>query len=364
MLEDRIYRNSYVLISKTIGILLYPFYKTFNLFRFKYKINKINIKTILITEYHRIGDVLIIFNAVKILKEAFPKAKIILLCSNYALEIAREMKIADEVIGISVPWTSWDWSPRNWIKVRSFARKLRKYKIDLAFDFKGDIRNSWFIWQTKPKISFGYNTTGGGYFFSRSFQMNQSKHQSFRAIELVEKAGIKYRELVLPKKKINRKGKIVIHIGTSDERRSWPIDYWIKLVGLLKNKYSVALVKIDQSYELEQKLLQKGYPFEIFSGNLTEFKDWLSNQRCIIAPDSMAGHLAAYIGIPVFSIFGSQNPMLTSPQTNIGTIISPNEKCRHARDHWRLCSNCMKSISPKQVVETFEKKIYEFESQH
>ena len=95
----------------------------------------------------------------------------------------------DEVIPITVPWTNWSWSIFDWYKTRSFAKSFSKKNIDLAFDFKGDFRNSWFLWNIYPKVSFGYNTTGGGYFFTNPQTMNQDLHQSERAEALVSNVG-------------------------------------------------------------------------------------------------------------------------------------------------------------------------------
>ena len=63
----------------------------------------------------------------------------------------------------------------------------------------------------------------------------------------------------------------------------------------------------------------------------------------------MAGHLAAHIGIPTISIFGSQNPKQTRPVNNLGIIIGPDSICKHQSDHWRLCKSCMESISSEKV---------------
>ena len=61
------------------------------------------------------------------------------------------------------------WSFLEWYKIRSFAKSLHLLGIDLGVDFKGDIGNSWFLWNIHPKISFGYDTTGGGYFYTILF---------------------------------------------------------------------------------------------------------------------------------------------------------------------------------------------------
>ena len=73
-------------------------------------------------------------------------------------------------------------------------QKVFKKNIDLAFDFKGDIRNAWFLWLTRPKISFGYNTTGGNYFFTNPMEMNQNLHQLYRAFNLVSAVGCQHNE--------------------------------------------------------------------------------------------------------------------------------------------------------------------------
>ena len=66
----------------------------------------------------------------------------------------------------------------------------------------------------------------------------------------------------------------------------------------------------------------------------------------------MAGHLAAEIGIPSISIFGSQNPLLTCPLGEYSEFITPLNKCIHKRDHWRLCFYCMDEIN-EEIVYNF-----------
>ncbi len=69
----------------------------------------------------------------------------------------------------------------------------------------------------------------------------------------------------------------------------------------------------------------------------------------LIGNDSMPGHLAAYLGIPTISIFGSQDPKMTCPIGQWITIIKPDESCEHKRNHWRLCQKCMETIDVERV---------------
>ena len=101
---------------------------------------------------------------------------------------------------------------------------------------------------------------------------------------------------------------------------------------------------------------------EYFEGSLTSFCDYIKNQKCLIALDSMAGHLGSFLGIPVVSLFGSQNPELTKPNNKYGKIIKPEKPCKHKRDHWRLCKLCLKSISPEKVYGEVYQHILHIES--
>ena len=98
-------------------------------------------------------------------------------------------------------------------------------------------------------------------------------------------------------------------------------------------------------------------PSAYIETNISGFMNWLKNQSVLIAPDSMAGHLGAYLNIPVISLFGAQNPELTKPLGDGVQVLKPNKKCDHIRDHWRLCSLCMDEIPPEKVLKSIFKVI-------
>ena len=127
-------------------------------------------RTILITEYHRIGDVVMLIPALDMIKKAFPLSRIILITNSDTVQLAEKLRLADTIIGFSSPWTNWEWSLSRWKDTVAFGIGLRKLKIDLAIDFKGDIRNNWFLWLTASKKRVGYDATGGSYFLTSSFE--------------------------------------------------------------------------------------------------------------------------------------------------------------------------------------------------
>ena len=154
-------------------------------------------------------------------------------------------------------------------------------------------------------------------------------------------------------------GCVVLHPGSSDLERSWPDSHWVELARLLSIRFKVSVVITKGSSSLVSKLKIENLELQYFEGSLVSFCDYINNQKCLIALDSMAGHLASYFGIPVISLFGSQNPSLTKPKNKYGKIIKPKTICKHDRDHWRLCKLCIESISPRIVYEkTIEHILY------
>ena len=177
--------------------------------------------------------------------------------------------------------------------------------------------------------------------------MNQNLHQRYRAFNLVSAVGCQHIEDQKDQRVFNNDGAVVIHIGATDDRRSWPLDNLLELINLLIKDFKIAVVDVKDAQHIINKI--KDSRVKIFKGDLIQFKSWLTNQKCLVAPDSMAAHLAAFLKIPVVTLFGSQDPKLTSPIAEKSLVITTGKICSHKRDHWRLCSECMHSITPNKV---------------
>jgi len=347
-MSQEIYNPKQLFWSKCVSAIVSPYYNVRNLFRKKVDFDADNVKTILVTEYHKIGDVIIIIPALKALKAQFPSAQLTLVCHPLAVPLAEYFNVADQVVGLKVPWTNWEWSLSKWNRAKQFIQELGVF--DLAFDIKGDFRNSWLLWHSKSGCRFGYSPTGGSYFFTHAVEFPYLKHQSERALALLKPVGVSGKIQHTPPQK-NLNGTVVIHPGASDPRRSWKTSHWFELMQSFSENVSATIVKTPETEGLIEQSKQAGLLFDVFEGTLIEFSQWLSSQRLLVAPDSMAGHLAAYLGIPVVSIFGSQNPNLTSPLGNGVELIQAEMPCNHKRNHWRLCEECMSSISVSRVYE-------------
>ena len=120
---------------------------------------------------------------------------------------------------------------------------------------------------------------------------------------------------------------------------------------LLGHSHKIALVKTDDSIKTINALSEIYPNIFIFTGSLASFGKWLQHQKVLIGMDSMAVHLAGALGVPSLAIFGKQNPDLTKPKFNKSAYIPPKHPCNHKNNHWRLCGECTKTVTPESVFD-------------
>ena len=73
-MKQKVYSQTYLTLSNILSYIVSPYFLFFNIFRKKYSLKKIKVKKILILEYHRIGDVLIILPVIKSIRKGYPKS--------------------------------------------------------------------------------------------------------------------------------------------------------------------------------------------------------------------------------------------------------------------------------------------------
>ncbi len=351
-MKQEIYHPWNLFLSRCISTLLYPFARIFIRSSNPSDIEKKEIKKILVTEYHCIGDVLMIIPALRLLKSSFPDAELTLVTNSTVSELATVLKIADRIFSFDFPWTGKS-DKMNYRDVWDISKKLKRENFDLGIDFKGDFRNLIFLWKTASKFRLGFNGTGGAYFLTHPFPFPFRIHQRDRSIQLLRSFGLNQKIDNSPIKVQNGEDDedkfIVLHPGANHKERRWSKRNWIKLAKLLDHSYKIAVVKTHDSVKTITAISEVFPDIFIFSGSLASIGKWLQHQKALIGMDSMAVHLAGILGIPSLAIFGKQNPELTKPKFIGSTIITPEQPCNHKNAHWRLCGECTNSVKPETV---------------
>jgi ADP-heptose:LPS heptosyltransferase len=280
-------------------------------------------------------------------------------------------------------------TPFSWIKeirlIRNTLLSINKYKYDIGFEPKGDLRHTLFMHYTNCKKTISYDYTGGGYLITDSFlPPDDTYHLIDEKLKLLELSGFKLdsTELIpqliisnrykdIAKEFINFHGlsdKIIIgvHPGASNVNKQY-VYYPDVIMGLkkyLEAEYIILIFEGPEEYEIADQLVkvaEKNYiPYIHVKKSLKEYVALVSICNYMLCNDSAAGHIAAAYGIPVIVIFGAVSPETSRPK-GINTVICISHSVICKPCTLPVCikrtNDCITSITVEEVLNAFSKII-------
>jgi ADP-heptose:LPS heptosyltransferase len=152
---------------------------------------------------------------------------------------------------------------------------------------------------------------------------------------------------------------VAFQLGTSEERRQWPVEYFAELAGRLWSEKRLCPVLVGAGSE---KKLAASYaqaarsPFIdcIAQTSLPELGALLVNTRLLATNDTGTMHLAAGLGLPILAIFlATAQPWDTGPYLAGSCCLEPRLSC-HTCAFGKACPDnerCRTHISPSGVAE-------------
>lgn len=296
-----------------------------------------DIKKILIMEYQCIGDFIMLLPVFESIRLTMPDARIDVLCSPAVIPLMKGSSLVDNLI----PWTGSKRDRTNCIQA------LRAREYDLSLNFHGDLRQIWKMYQVKAQYRAGFSFSGGQQWLTHVMDYPYWLHQVERPLCLLEFIGFKVKNSIPVLNHIKAdhtfNDVIFLHSGANHSFRLWPEENWQELAMELKKRYKVIWIDDPGS-----SFCPEGLPH--IAGDLNRIACLISAGKLCICCDSMAAHLAAAVDTPVLALFGSQDPSLTKPYGRYAYILTPEGVCTHKRKDWRLCEECMASLSVTEVL--------------
>lgn len=316
------------------------------------KINKSKIKKILVISLSNLGDVILTFPVIDILKRDFPHCELSIVVGHKASAL-------------------FDGNPHIY-KVHVFDKHGSiKYKMfwTLAlrregFDLVVDLRNTFIPFMIKTRYRTPPHTSK-----VKSYHM-KTKHLSClkTVFDFQAEAKMSYALFIkeedrqhvdtLLKGKIASDQKIVVvSPGAADQIKRWIQDGFVELCDRLIQSYSVKIIFVGDSTDrkIAQNIIDKMKHESInLCGQISLTQLACVLERCFFAivNDSGVMHMASYLDKPVLAIFGPTDPQRYGPWSSRSCVIQKKSVCPACQSPGKGYGHeCMESISPDDVFD-------------
>ncbi len=341
------------------------------------------VHSLLVVELTRLGDVLAMLPAIRLLAQRFPDAHISLLVDQQYASFLRVLDLPCEVHGVERPETV-----RGFLRAVSLARKL---KPDLALSMSPPKRNAAVTLASGAERKVGYLTyvdsltpylqstrieaIGCSLQLRASYGMENIEERSLKvcralgvrtdaaqhSIAVDAAVWQRERDVLLGERKLPRRPFIVLHPFSGWRFRSWPLERFVDLADALLvelRDYEVVFLceksEASRLAPVAQRYKECRAVHVLASDDLVQTSIVLKEAALFVGNDSGPLHLAAALGTRVVGLFGPAAPDLTAPRSAQGRFLyervecSPCDQCSCVRPE----RSCMTLILTEDVVRT------------
>lgn len=342
-------------------------------------------RRILLMRLERIGDLLMVLEAIHDARTAWPEAEIDLAVGAWNLPAASMVRAVDGIQTATVPWLSRDDRHDSWSSLLAIARRWRARRYDVAINFEPDIRSNALAWLSGAPVRVGYWTGGGGALLTDAAAYDAAEHVSANARALVARAvrasggahatpvgSSRAALLTVPAEAAAAAEALLgaaarpligVHASGGRESKQWHLDRFGQTARRLAEQHggTIVLTGADADRTLVDVVKREldGVPVVDASGalELPALAALLSRLDLFVTGDTGPMHLAGVVGTPIVALFGPSEPRRYGPPpatsrvlrvqlscSPCGMVRLPPERCRgHVPD-------CMDGITVDAVV--------------
>ena len=125
-------------------------------------------KRILLLRLERVGDLLMVLDAIAMARRLAPQAEINLVVGSWNAALAGLIQTVDSVETLDVPWMAREGCGLTWAALIRHTRAWRGKRYDLAINFEPDIRSNLLLALSGATRRVGFVSGGGGAVLSRT----------------------------------------------------------------------------------------------------------------------------------------------------------------------------------------------------
>ncbi len=345
---------------------------------------------ILLLRLDHIGDVVMTSPSFSLMRARFPEAKILLLTNEAGRQLYQQDPRIDEVWVFNWPWgqqrISEKFSRAKIKELWHLILKLRREKIDVFVDFRGDMRFIFlFGVLAGARFRLSNSRSGKSSLLHHISNYDVSKHEVERSLDVIRCFG-NLKEPVRPSLYLTQ-GEIlevkslvsqvingpfpeklaVVGPYSSRDVKSWPSAHFVEVIRYLRDQDFTVLV-VGTSVDHDDALdLIKGFNQGVYSfagiTSVRELAAVVSLSSVVVGVDTGVLHLAACFDVPIVALFGSTRSVEFRPYSPFAVVVE-SSTCTCNQFLHLTCdkqvegyANCMSDLKPEAAIRAVEAAI-------
>lgn len=327
------------------------------------KIDAKTIKKILLIRRDNIGDLICTTPAIRALREEFPKVKLSVLVNSYNAEALENNPDIDEIYVYEKAKHIEDKNRFSvWLKNLKLLLQIRRERYDVAigcgYRYSPRLARYTFLTGAKKRIGYAPYDSRFRYYNLPVAEPSESIHEVVGAFRLLEPLGITGEPpclVLMPSAQEREKAMqylksqglthdniVAVHISSRKENNRWSSEGFIELGNELIEKYNVIPLLLwapgssknpfhpgDDEKALEIAKGMVSVPVLYKTTKLKELIAVISLCKLVVCCDGGAMHIAAALGKPILTIWGSTDKKRWLPWKVENIIL---QKGRNAAD--------------------------------
>jgi ADP-heptose:LPS heptosyltransferase len=334
-----------------------------------------------------IGDVVLTTPAIRALRDTFPGAHLSYLVEPLSAPIVERNPHLDEVIVAAAPD-----APGRLRDDLALGVDLWRRRFDLAIDFHGGPRSSWFTWASRAPQRIGYEVAARAWMYTTRVARTRElrpRHSVQNQWDLLEPLGIPRptaethpTELAADpaaERRVDAWSRqagigdndrlVIVHVGARIAFRRWPPERFAETIDAIARADSRTRVVVvagpgedtaervvaDARNRLPEPL--RANVLDPRSWTLDEVRALAARAALYIGCDTGPAHIAGTTSVPIVALYGPTLPETWAPWRPSGPVTIPlaiqGLPCRPCDQ--RVCEpgdfRCLNWIGADQVVE-------------
>ena len=342
-------------------------------------------RTILVVQLDHLGDAVLSTAMLAPLRKRYPFASIEVLASPANREVFEAMPQVDRV-HVSrrnrfAQRCRFAWIPASFW----WGWTLRRRKVDLAIDVRGDFPAALILWLSGARRRLGWTAGGGGFLLTDSPPFVPGRPELQSRLALLAELGIRplagqtwqpvfrtstaaHHRIARMVEQLSRQSptlgpRFVLHVAAGTAAKRWPVEHWQELIGRIVVSYGAQVVLVGTAGDraiARQILGTAPLPGVVdWTGltNVAELAALLEQADLLVGTDSGPAHLANAVGTPVVVLFsGTNHPPQWQPRGQHVCVLRRPVACSPCHRHRCPLAGhpCMSGLTPREVAEAIE----------